>query len=91
MTHPSSSFAGQVHWNLWVKHKISFIFHSGRVPPIGTNVGSVSLTVYLNYIKDRQLKAVSSKSFLGKKICKTQANSTTCNHGFENTEGRMSC
>ena len=66
-------------------------FHSGRVPPIGTNVGSVSLIVYLNYIKDRQLKAGSSKSFLGKKICKTQADCTTCNHGFENTEARMSC
>lgn len=73
-----------------MKHKISFIFHSGRVPPIGTNVGSVSLIVYLNYIKDTQLKAVSSRSFIGKKICKTQADSTICNHGFENTEGRRS-
>ena len=68
-----------------------FFFHSGGVPPIGTNVGSVSLTVYLNYIKDRQLKAGSSESFPGKKICKTQADCTTCNHGFENTEAKMSC
>ena len=62
------------------------------MPPTGTNVDSVSLIVCLNCIKDRQLKAVYSRtSFLGKKVCNTQANSTICNHRFENTEDRMSC